>query len=171
MNQGDLIDWNGERWLVQKTERATKSSILINIRGVREVIPQTLDETAPDTCKVIGNPTTEWPFVILQMTNRHGRMGDVFLPEGETRRCLIPFYDWIRIDPLQIGGALFLNPALGIGNGHILLIKCQRGELNIRIPKSFGSTNQRMERAAAEAMAAPRTVYDRLLGDDFDEDD
>ncbi len=175
MNLGDLIDWNGERWLVHKIERTTKSAIVIDRKGLKEVVAQDLDEANADACKVLGNPTSDWPFVTIPPKERCSRVESVIIPSLSGDRVLNAFDDWVRLDPFQIGGPLFLNPGLNLRIGDNVVVcfasKPRPIRINVRITGAFRSATERAARAAKEQMQAPRTVYDRLLGDDFDDDE
>lgn len=173
MKAGDLIEWENARWLVHKVERATKSVIIISSLGQRDFIPQDLDETEPANCKIVCNPATDWPFVTLNPSHKFGKLLTVKHPgTGPTGEgLLIPFCDWIRIDPFQSGGPLFLNPELRLGFGHTLLFVFEHGQISFRIPKGFGTSAQRVARAATDEEPSPRTSFDRLLDDETFDDD
>lgn len=173
MKAGDLIDWSGTRWLVWKFERATLSAILISVDDASEVIPIDLDEKDPAACKIIANPAEQWPFLTLSTTSQFGRLTKVILPVTLDReRVLAPFVDWVRPDSYQMGGALFLNPALQLGLGHVIVAEYQKGKrVTIRVPKNFGTSVERVAKNTPSPVEEVRTAYDRLLSGDFDDDD
>lgn len=173
MKAGDLIEWEKARWLVHKVERATNSVIVIDAAGQRDFLAQDLDETEPENCKVVCNPATDWPFLTLPTGRNYRKLQTVIFPDAlETtgERQLIPLVDWMRPDPFQQGGPLFLNPELQLGFGHVIVLCYETGRTTLRIAKGFGTSAQRVARVATNEEASPRTSFDRLLEGDFDDE-
>ena len=170
MRAGDIIEWRKARWLVHKLERATNSVIVIDAAGQRDFLAQDLDETEPENCKVICNPATDWPFLTLPTGRNFRNLRAVLFPEATGDRQLVPLVDWMRPDPFQQGGPLFLNPELQLGFGHVIILGYEATRTTLRIAKGFGTSAQRIAKAATSEEASPRTSFDRLLEGDFDDE-
>jgi hypothetical protein len=188
---GDLIDFNGKRWLVRKLERLTRSAIVIDVAGGLDSIENNLDETDPTACVVVGNPVQNWPYVAVPGSRRLGKLQEIRRPSLQLQAgftVLAPFEDWLVSDALQIGGAIFFNPALNLRYGDVLVGVYQNGTTRIAIPKQYMSVTQRIaeNEAAAAAREAPetpelpelppelrppRTVYDHLADENYDDDE
>jgi len=172
---GDLVIWSGARWLVKSIERQTKSAVLSppdNHPTQRpEVVAMNLDVTSPKACVVVGNPLTDWPFVVAKPKRTLGRLVSVLRPTRDREVLLQPLIDWVIQDTRQIGGSIFLNPALRLRIGEVLVAVYEKGRMNIDIHRNFGTTRERVARATPPPDLGPRTSYDRLLESDFDDED
>ncbi len=189
---GDLVDLHGKRWLVRKLERLTRSVILMDVTGGIDTIENNLDETSPTTCTVVASPMHDWPYVAVPGSRRLGKIQEIRRPSLQLQRgytVLVPFEDWLVADALQIGGAIFFNPALNLRYGDVLVGVYQKGTTRIAIPKQFMPLTQRVaEVEAARAAAAapeeepeipelpaelrpPMTAYDHLMEDNYDDDE
>src|SRR5271155_5346232 len=137
MRLGDLIEWGGQRWIVRRVERSTRTAIIHDgDRG--DVIPDDLDKRKPEECAVIANPGEDWPFATIAQRPKFGRLLQVLRPQlqGEPIE-LLRFRDWAIPEPTQAGGALFFNPLLGLGLGDMLLAVYERGRGRVQIPREF----------------------------------
>lgn len=130
-----------------------------------------LDVKAPDTCRVLGNPLTDWPFVVAKPKRSLGRLVSVSRTTRAQEVLLQPLIDWVVQDTRQIGGTIFLSPALRLRVGEVLVAAYEKGRMNIDIPRNFGTTQERVARATPPPDLGPRTSYDRLLESDFDDED
>ena len=136
-----------------------------------ETIADDLDEREPEVCQVIANPPETWPFVVVPQRTKLGRLLTVSRPfvNGPVLP-LARFHDWLIADPMQPGGAVFFNPALGLRLGDILVASYQHGSGRIRIPRDFLSAAQVKERSEREEEAPQLNVYDRLRYNPYEED-
>lgn len=176
MRLGDLIEWGGRRWVVRRIERETRTAIIHDGDRTSDVVPDDLEKTKPALCRVVCNPSDEWPFVAITQRPKFGRLLRVSRPVGASGDVLDLglLQDWLVADPTQPGGALFFNPALNLHLGDQLLATYEHGRARIQIPREFLSTAEKIARAAAEAQPAePRriSVYERLRRNAFADDD
>jgi hypothetical protein len=173
MRLGDVVEWGGHRWIVRRIERHTRTAILNSGELTNETVPDDLDKTKPTLCQVISNPPQDWPFVAITQRPKFGRLLRITRPSlAGTTAELVAFHDWVVADPIQPGGAIFLNPSLNLRHGDQLLAVYERGNARIQIPREFLSTSQRVARATAPEEEAPRiSVYDRLRRNDFADDE
>jgi hypothetical protein len=173
MRMGDLIEWSGKRWLVRKLERETKTAIIVDADRVSDVIPNDLEKAKPEECKVICNPSDQWPYVAVAQKPKSGALRVIARPDmtSTTATVLRLFYDWVMADTSQPGGAIFFNPDLGLRHGDVLLATYQKGALRITIPREFLSTQERIARATSPREVPRRSFYDRLKQNVYDDDE
>ena len=170
---GDLVEHTGVRCYVQKIDRATDTAFLHGASGLLCTVGAELDETEPGACKVVCNPATDWPHITLD-ARKFWRISNIVRMVGSRETFLREFHDWVKPDKRQQGGALFFNPALRLGFGHVLTAHFEDSPkiARLSIPRGFGTTGQRVARQQA-AIAPPkreRTAYDHLLdSDDFED--
>jgi hypothetical protein len=169
---GDLIEWGGQRWIVRRMERATRTAIICDIGQRSEVLPDNLDTTKPGECQIIANPSDDWPFVTLAQRPKYGKLLRIARPDlGGAATDLVALQDWVMTEPTQPGGALFFNPMLNLRTGDMLLAIYERGRGRVQIPREFLSTAGKKARAEAPPDEAPRlSVYDRLKRNDYEDD-
>jgi len=174
MKVGDLVEWQERRWLAVVQDRQARLTTLLGEDGTRVGVPSRLDQGVNRVCRVIDNPSENWPTILHKTKRRLGKLLAVQRSErlGAAVNNLRPFYDWILSDPEREGGGpIFFSPALGLNSGEVLLALFEKGTDKIVIPVSFGTTRERASRAN-EAAKEPLTIYDRLLDDDhFGNDD
>lgn len=172
MKAGDLVEVEGKRWLVRNLDRSTRSAILLSPTGEAAAVPDNLENSEPEKCKVICNPATQWPFVMVQVKPTFGQLREIVLPKpsGDEQQ-LIPFEHWVKPDMLQVGGAVFLNPDLRLGLGDMLVAVYERGRTRVPIPRNFGTAKQRQARSASTLPQVPN-LYERLnAGGAIDDDE
>jgi hypothetical protein len=171
MRLGDLIGWSGRRWLVQKIDRQTRTAILYD--GYQtEQVPDDHETRKPEECQVIANPADDWPLIMLAAKPKLGRLLKITRPQmtgGEIE--LVWLQDWVIYEPMQPGGALFINPMVTLRQGDMALAAYDRGKVRVQIPRDFLSTAEKRARAAAPEPVTRISVYDRLRRNEFTDDD
>lgn len=171
MRLGDLIEWGGRRWIVRRVERQTRTAIVHDGGQDVETIADDLDESKPEECRIIANPSETWPFVAIPQRTKLGNLLSVSRPLVNGAVIpLVRFQDWLIADPMQPGGAVFFNPALGLRLGDVLVATYQRGGGRIQIPRDFLSAAQVKERSE-KADVPQLNVYDRLRYNPYEDDD
>jgi len=172
MDLGDLIDFRGEAWIVARTTESGEVCI-VTYSGKTDLVPGNLDDTDPN-CRVLGNPYQTWPYVSLPLKSL-GKVTGVALPKIDGDLVwLRPFYDWLVGEPLRIGGALYLSRTLGITYPDRVVVRFERGQTSVRIPRKFTPVGQRRTDAQfSRVKVEPKqlTAYDYLLGDTLGEDE
>ena len=177
MRLGDLIEWSGQRWIVRRIERPTRTALIYNGGRFSETIPDDLDKKDDGKCRVVANPPDEWPFVTVTQRPRAGRLLRVERPSinGE-RQVLVAYHDWVVADPTQPGGAIFLNPSLQLRQGETLLVAYETGSTRSVIPRNFQSTVEKAAKGNVVEDAPKMSIYDHIrrnvrIGQDEDDDD
>lgn len=172
MKRGDLVDFQGRTWLVQMYDpRRLRIAQLLAADGAALEVACDLDKTDP-TFQVLSNPSADWPFVTAPEKPRWGKVLQVSRIVNGKLVPLTPVTDWVLAEPLRFGGALFLNPSLGLKHGDILQVQYEKGAANVGVSPTFGTIERRKALAVApKVKRGPATSYDRLLSDDegFDE--
>ena len=170
MKRGDLVKYEGSFWLVQSYDaRRTRLAVLLRADGQTQEVPH--DLAASDGLAIIGNPSTEWPFVTVPEKPRWGRVTSISVVSRTAGLTpLTPFADYLFADPLRSGGSLFLRPGLKFRTGDILQAAFEKPGYvaNVAITANFGTVTSRQARAAAKKPAGLRTVFDRLTSDNED---
>ncbi len=164
MKLGDLVDYEGQRWVVHRERPDGATVVLLNARGQAREVPGGLAD-----CVVVANPTTEWPCLTVR-DNPRG-MFLVEVTRATTGARLVPYVDWILSDPTRAGGMMFVRPDLGVQSAEVLLLRWRQGKASsVRVPVPFATVGQRVARVEGKK---PKQVtgYDRLLVDRFDSDD
>lgn len=172
MRFGDIVEWQGQRWLVRGLDRDMRTAALTNHIGAQSV-PDDLDRVQPEACQVICNPPKEWPVVSMTPRLKYGRLLSIdrLGPGLVMTTVLAHLYEWMVPDPGQIGGGVFFNPSLGLRFGDQLLATYERGKSRIEIPRTFLSPVQKIARAAIPAPPKRISVYDRLRTNPYAADD
>jgi len=173
VKRGDLITVGGLCWLVARQDGT--EVLIVSPDGNQQTVPARLDIESPSVCKVIANPTTDWPFIVVKPNIKKGLIVAVYRPliRNIDAVPLKPFEEYIVGEPLRSGGAIYLNPALNLRPHETLLVAFQKGQTEkVVLPPTFGTINQKVKKAAAKAAPKVETVYDRLLNDpSWDDDD
>ena len=164
MKLGDLVRWDGRYWIVRRYDpKRTRTSTLQDWEGRLQDVAFDSDEV-----EVIANPGTEWPFVMLKDNPKGVRIKTISRIVNHAPLPITRATDWVPSDPTRPGGALFLNPSLGLKTAETLLIEWEAGmSTSIRIPSGFATMFAKVARAeAARAKPVESTAYDALLRDD-----
>jgi hypothetical protein len=178
MDLGDLIDMQGKVWLVVRLDEAGNAYVA-TAEGTTRRVSDTLNTTDPDNCKVRCNPYRDWPHVLLPVrtpgTRNPGRVTGVALPNrvGDLF-WLRQFQSWVVGEPLRAGGALLLRPSLRLVHPQRVVVKFEKGQTSVVIPKRFTTiarkgTDAQFSRVKREPKHL--TAYDHLLGDTLGEDE
>jgi hypothetical protein len=166
MKQGDLVEYQGKRWVVQKYDpRRTRTATLANCSensGVSFEVPHDLDRD-PKELRVVSNPMTEWPFFVPPEKPRFGELLEVSLIKGMEGQPLQPYYDWVLI-----GHSVFFRPDLNPRLGDVFFCTYAKGSQRVLVNKSVGTMKQRTTKKV-RVKKQPKTAYDHLLADDDDE--
>ncbi len=170
MQLGDLLEWEGRRWLAIMLDRPTRTMTLLSESGTRIGVAMNLEQRRASGCVVVANPAKEWPCILHKQKKRLGKLVAIqrALRLGASVNNLRAFYDWMLTDPdREGGGPIFFNPALGLDVGETLLALFERGTNKIVVPTSFSTLEARAAKAASKPKELP-TVYDRLMDDEDD---
>jgi hypothetical protein len=163
MDVGDLLERQGLFWVVRKVEPPLRTALVED----QDAQVQHLSFEALDLYKRLCNPTRDWPSVTLPQ-GRHGRLTAISIAFWGGNRQLIRFKDWVRIDEFQIGGALYLNPGLGLGFRDRLLVTYADGACSsVDVPRSKAATVPAP--VPQEPLPPPVSLLNRLLDDEGDE--
>lgn len=160
---GDVVRHKGSVWKVSARNRDFGTLTLVDADLKRDEVPSDQD------LEVLYS-TTGWPFVAIPTKSfKEGRI--VLIGHGS--RTLHLLLDWVPSDMTRTGGALFLNPALGLKAGDVLVARHEKGTISrITITKAFGSIQDRGKRKKRPwKPRPPSTIYDRLTGHNPFEDD
>lgn len=177
MERGDILILDGVKLLVVRVdEEEAQTASLSDPGGTLFDVALRMDEQEPERCRILCNPTRDWPFVQIPQ-KRQGSVRTVLLPrlDGE-HITLRPFEDWVVGEPLRDGGALYLRPTLGLRFMDRLVVFFERGQTSLVVPKHFlavGVKSSAAKFSRVDALLKHTTVYDHLLapdpGDDEDE--
>lgn len=159
---GDLVKFDGNRWVVSQQHAGTRTLILRQLDG-RSV------EIANDDprCEAIVNLPTKWPFIALR--RKKSRIERITITRTKTS-LLRPMMGWVPADPLHCGGVIYFNPALHLRPGEVLVAYHQDGTTTrINVTKSFGTVQRKIDLAESkqskQSLSMPNR-YDILLEDD-----
>jgi hypothetical protein len=105
---------------------------------------------------------------------RHGILATVTRADFSDPQLLGHLKDWVRMGVFQIGGALYLNPALGLGFRDRLIVTYQDGgTASVDIPRDFQPLKVKTARLTPQPAPKPKTppvsLFGRLLADGDDE--
>lgn len=169
MDVGDLLERHGKFWVVRKVEPALRTAFVED----QDTLMHHVDQDSMSNLTRLCNPTLDWPTATLPQV-RHGRLVTVIRADLADPQLLIRFKDWVRSDEFQIGGALYLNPALGLGFRDRLIATYADGVcVSVDIPKNFQSLKAKAARLTPPAPVAPKpppvSLLDRLLEEGDDE--
>lgn len=171
MVAGDLLDWRDKRWLVRKIDQQTQTAFVFSQEGETDILGT--DEDTLGGCRVVCNPATSWPCASLPQRG-HGRLLSLLLASLSGDTPLIPLVDWVKIDDRQIGGAIFLNPDLGLRYRDRLIVVYEVGmghlpqRLPLDIPRNFLPLPQKIrpENKPLAQEDGPPDLYSYLKDDD-----
>ena len=160
MDVGDLLKVEGGFWVVRRVEPSLGKAVVED----QDAMCQWQDFGALVKLKRLCNPVLDWPSATMP-SGRHDRLLTV-LRDGE---LLIRFKDWFRVDEFQMGGLLYLNPALGMGFRDRLTVTYADGvSASVNIPKVFRPASALPAPVVVVPKPPPVSLLDRLLleGDD-----
>jgi len=165
MIQGDLIEFANNRWIVGQRRREIRTHVIYNCTGMSVEMPDDADKQG--TCKVICNPSKDWPVIIIK--SRPSTWGAVStMVDTRAGRVLLVMVDWVPANIGRVSGNFFVNPSLGLRIGDTILIQYANGKTaRATIPRTFATVPQKIAKAA-EKPHEPRTVFDHLLAEDED---
>lgn len=159
MNLGTLVKFGGHRWRVYRVDKHVKTVTLIRWGG-------DLEEIADDDpeASIIADPS-EWPVVTARVRPNAGPLVKLSLTRGRLRP-LEPFEDWVPSDMSRPGGSIFVNPALKLRMGEVLIAEYKTGSsARIVITKRFGTMAERKRQQ--EVSTEKRGLMDFLDGEDL----
>ena len=169
MKLWDLVEHQKRFWVVAHLDANTQTATLRDPQGRTMEVPTGLDGSAG--CRVIANPPEDWPFVMVRDNPKGKTIQQVYRVVRHNRVPLTMFVDWCPSDPARPGGALFLNPALGLLPAETVLIGWAAGAAtSLQVPLDFLTV---AERVASQTKKVPLelTGFDRLLEDRFGDDE
>jgi hypothetical protein len=160
MNLGALVKYEGHRWRVYKVDRNVRTVTLIRWGGA-------IEEIADDDpgASVVADPS-EWPVVTARVRPNAGPLVKLVLTRGPRQRQLEPLVEWVPSDMARPGGSIFMNPALKLRVGEILIAEYKTGTASrIVITKRYGTMAER--RAHALRTPEKRGLMEFLDGEDI----
>lgn len=106
------------------------------------------------TAELVAHPPREWP--ALQLPLKRGRLVEIS-HHGKTLRR---FADWLKLDDLQVGGALYLHPDLRLGFGDRLTAAYlhQNGRMervSLAVPRNFRSMSVKLQELTRQPLIEP----------------
>jgi hypothetical protein len=157
VNIGDLIEYRGSLWIAERHNRETRTRQLV--RQLEQVwVPDDLDKTDPEECKVRCNIPDSWPFVPVK-----GNKGWALKIHVPTRKLDLKWGDWVQRTPTTV----FLNPELRLRQGEVLVVTCAYGSpTKVNIRPTYGTVKERQAKAAPPPPPIEVSFYDRLMSDD-----
>jgi len=163
MKVGDLVEHEGQRWLVIKYDREVRVVQAVNASGTRKE----LADDSPD-CQVIVNVPESWPTLAAPTKSGAGPFVRLVIPAlpGREDRVLEPWVSWIQADPIREGGSVFISPAAGLLPGVVLIATHRNGALTrIQVPRTYATMAQK-QAAAARPPVEPHNRFRHILDDD-----
>lgn len=168
MKLWDLVEHDNRIWVVHRYID-TKVAFLQSPDG--QVTEVSFDADLHGNVRVIANPPSEWPYLMVRDNPRGRRITKVSRFRGIHRIDLLPFYEWSLSDPGRAGGALFLSPALRLQPSDTLLVSWAVGpDTSVKVPRQFGTIGSKVRHQEAK-IQEPSTVYSRLLADTLEDED
>jgi hypothetical protein len=154
---GDLVEFEGVRWLVSHQHRGVRTVILRQLDGASQEIAN--DHAA---CKVIAHLPTKWPF--LTLPEKTSPITEITIARESKTLALKPMHAWVPAEPLHNGGVIYFHPKLDLRTGEVLAAKHANGTLTrVNITKSFGTLRRKLAIEEAKKPVIPQTRYDHLL--------
>ena len=164
MESGDVIELEGKRLMLGRRNRELRVFQTFTSDGVRSEVADDYDKTNPEICKIVCNPSKDWPYVSPKQKNIKILTLALPMRQGLKLECMI---DWIPGNPGREAGTIYLNPALRLGFGDILLIYYEGGHvMRVTIPKAYGTIRQRADRLAEKPKEEKAACARILLDDD-----
>lgn len=174
MRVGDLFDRDGVRWYAAHQDLDRCLMTLYSTVNVERVVADDADAKDPSLV-LVAHPPTEWcliagprkrvvagPYVLVVVPGFPGRAPD---------RVLEPLRDWVQSEPHRTGGSLFINPAVQLRYGDVLLATHRGGAaVRLTISKHYGTIAQRIEATKPPISAPLVNRFNRVLGGE-DEDE
>lgn len=158
---GDLVEFEGARWLVSQQHRGVRTVILRQLDGKSLEIANDLA-----TCKVIAH-LPNWPF--LTLPNKTSPLTEITITRGQKTSVLKPMHAWVPAEPLHNGGCVYFNPKLDLRPGEVLAAKHANGSMTrVNVTKTFGTLRRKVAIEEAKKPSVPQTRYDHLLMEDDD---
>lgn len=165
MQIGDVVTYRDQLWQVV-SPRHGRLFALRTWEGEEHEVPELYDVHPPDSGLKVVAKAGSWPFVSAPFRTKDGPIRQV-LRHGKE---LLPLIDWTPGVALRPGGPVYLNPALGLKRGEVLVAVHQRG-FRVRLSINGGLLNVRQRHAKANPPTpVKRTVYDRMDRGLFDDD-
>lgn len=160
---GDLVEFEGARWLVSQQHRGVRTVILRQLDGRSLEIANDLA-----TCKVIIHLPTQWPF--LTLPEKSSPLTDFTITRGSKTLVLKPMHAWVPAEPLHNGGVVYFHPKLDLRPGEVLAAKHANGTLTrVNITPSYGTLRRKLALEESKKPVVPQTRYDHLLMADEDD--
>ena len=170
---GDLVAYDGKRWLVSKVDRPLKVallSILSDDSGQKSEVPLEWENPPESKLSVIANPTETWPFITVVGKKWAGPLLQIEQPRPRRHiRILHRGTDWVPVDPSQEGGVIFFDPALKLKIGDFLVGTHRSGAIiRMTVPPTFGTVLARVARSAQvkKVEEGPKSSFNRILDED-----
>ncbi len=140
---GDVIELDDFLGVVRRIDRQLRLAIVQKADQTTIEIENDLDYFEPKRCMVVCNPARDWPFIKVPDRPRLGAF--LGLTRAGEQTPLVVFRDWM---PTEFGktGSVFLNPGLALGVGDILVVRHEKGNARLDVPRNYGSVAQRIAR-------------------------
>lgn len=161
---GDLVEFEGARWLVSQQHRGVRTVVLRQLDGRSQEIPNDLP-----ACKVIVHLPSKWPF--LKLPEKSSPITDITIARDAKTSVLKPMHAWVPAEPLHNGGVIYFHPKLDLRPGEVLAAKHANGQLTrVNITKSYGTLRRKLDLEESKKPVVPQTRYDHLLMEDEGDD-
>lgn len=164
---GDLIQWLAKRWLVHKIDTSTLTAFVTSQDNQTSILGA--DEDQIGTCQVLCNPIVLWPCTTMPQ-KRRGRLVGICRATLRGEEPLAFLVDWVKMDDLQIGGSVFLNPELGLAFPDRLIAVYETGRLPVDIPRGFVPLPRKLL-PSHQQLSSPEAVTPNLFAHLRDEDE
>lgn len=161
MEIGDIISLDGEHW---QAESQRDRLFVLRSWDNRTIEVHPRDEKA----KLVAHPN-RWPFLTAPIRTSEGPMTKITIVRERKVWLLEPLVDWVPSSRLRAGGAFFLNPALKLKRGEILIVHYKSERMSrVTVTPTFGTSAQRRARATVKPVKI-LSVHDRIANDLFDD--
>lgn len=159
---GDVIELDGVLGVVRRLDRQVGLAIVQNGDLTTREVEDDLERFEPERCRVLHNPSQEWPFIKIPDNRRLGTFIGIDLAG---RGPLALFREWL---PTEFGktGCVFMSPALKLGVGHVLIARFDKGATRVNVPRMLAPVSAHMAKAEAlRAGAAARAEARKRVED------
>lgn len=164
MRIGDLIEYEGSRWVIVSYDKLVRVGLALDAAGARREVADDAEGLV-----VVGNPASDWPTIMAPLKLGAGpfvKLSQPGLP-GQPERVLEPWTQWIQSDPVRDGGSLFIHPSVRLLNGEVLLAQHRNGTVvRLLVPRNFGTVAQRQARVVKPVPPEPMNRFNHILDDD-----